>query len=238
MPKGNSITEATIKEAAKQYDLAVVFRLSMKGMGLRRIENLNLVPSLTELDLSSNNIARMEGLEPLESLKRLVLANNQIGRLEGVGSLDALETLQLQGNRISNLDDVQCLTPLPCLRHLQLQVRDGEGGEADRNPMCDNPAYRSAVRRMLPSLQTLDGERTALADVAMPPSTADALANLKFAEPEPWLKDFSWESESALGPLDGNQEFEQVLTECKRLSAKAGSLVDDYNARTPRAPSR
>ena len=100
MPKGNSITEATIKEAAKQYDLAVVFRLSMKGMGLRRIENLNLVPSLTELDLSSNNIARMEGLEPLESLKRLVLANNQIGRLEGVGSLDALETLQLNVDAI------------------------------------------------------------------------------------------------------------------------------------------
>ena len=65
--------------------------------------------------------------------------------------LSNLQKLQLQGNRVSNLDDVQSLSALPCLRHIQLQVR-GAGNE-ERNPMCDHPAYRSALRRMLPQLQ-------------------------------------------------------------------------------------
>ena len=58
------------------------------------------------------------------------------------------------------------------------------------NLLVDHPAYRSALRRMLPALQTLDGERTILADAALPGDASDALNALAFAEPEPWLKDF------------------------------------------------
>ena len=168
-----------------------------------------------ELDLSQNSLKRIEGLHGLESLKRLVLANNEIERIEGLESLEALETLQLQarahthlrrhaarrarvalanarrsrhalslplqGNRVSNLDDAQCLTGLQCLRHFQLQSKSGE----ERNPMCEHPAYRTALRRMLPRLQTLDGERTVLADAALPKEASSALAELAFAEPEP-----------------------------------------------------
>ena len=236
MPQAE-MNEASLKAAAKQFDLSVVFKLAMPRMGLRRIANLALVPSLTELDLSNNRLERIEGLECLESLKRLVLANNEIERIEGLQTLEALDTLQLQGNRVSNLDDVQCLTSLPGLRHLQLQSRGGE----DRNPMCDHPAYRTAVRRMLPSLQTLDGERTVLADATLPPDATKALAELTFADPEPWLRDFDFglpestaAKPAALDQLKGTAEFETVLTECKRLSAKALSLVEDYKVRTPR----
>lgn len=176
----------------------------------------------------------MEGLESLSSLKKLVLAKNQIDRIAGVDALDALETLQLQGNHVSNLDDVSNLTPLPCLHHLMLQRLGDEAGANERNPMCNHPAYRSTVRRMLPSLQTLDGQMVVLGDAAgMPPGGADA-SELNFPEPEPWLKGFSWEGDETLKPLDGAQEFAQVLTECKRLSAKAKSLVDDWEAKTPR----
>ena len=179
-----------MKSATKQFDLSLVFKLTMPNYGLRRIENLHLVPSLTELDLSNNRISRMEGIDGLESLKRLVLSTNEISCIEGVESLDSLERLELHGNRISNLDDVQSLAHLPCLRHVQLQVRGGPPDQ--RNPMCDHPAYRSAMRRMLPNLQTLDGERTQLADAVLPPDAADALKNLQFSDPEPWLKDFDW----------------------------------------------
>uniref|UniRef100_A0A7S2IZZ9 U2A'/phosphoprotein 32 family A C-terminal domain-containing protein n=1 Tax=Haptolina brevifila TaxID=156173 RepID=A0A7S2IZZ9_9EUKA len=236
MPRDAEMTEASIKAAAKQFDLSVVFKLVMPRMGLRRICNLALVPNLTELDLSHNRLECIEGLDGLESLKRLVLANNEIERIEGVENLAALETLQLQGNRVSNLDDVQCLTSLPGLRHLQLQSRGGE----ERNPMCDHPAYRTAVRRMLPSLQTLDGERTVFGDAALPKDVGKAFADLTFADPEPWLRDFDFglangsASAPASAPLKGTTEFESVLTECKRLSAKAQSLVDDYKVRTPR----
>ena len=240
---GSIITENAIKSASKQFDLSLVFRLSMPNAGLRRIENLDLVPSLTELDLSHNRIAKMEGFEGLESLKRLVLAHNEIPRLEGLETCESLERLELQGNRISNLDDVQCLVHLPCVRHVQLQVRGGPPEE--RNPMCDHPAYRTAMRRMLPNLQTLDGERTMLADAALPQDAGDALQNLSFAEPEPWLKDFDWSGGEglskdagsalgALGELRSAKSFEAALTECKRMSAKAASLIEDYQAKTPR----
>ena len=233
------MTEASFKAASKQFDLSLVFKLAMPRLGIRRIENLTLVPSLTELDLSQNRISRLEGLNGLESLKRLVLAKNEIERLEGLEQLNGLETLQMQGNRITNIDDVQSLSSLPCLRHVQFQVRGGEPQE--RNPMCDYPAYRTAVRRMLLQLQTLDDERTLLSDAALPRDSAEALAALSFAEPEPWLKDFDWGDNDVggglpetLGELKSDQVFDHSLTECKRLSAKAQSLIDDAIARTPR----
>ena len=241
---GSSITEQAIKSATKQFDLSLVFKLSLPNWGLRRIENLTLVPSLTELDLSHNRISRMEGLDALESLKRLVLSKNEISRIEGVETLESLERLELQGNRVSNLDDVQSLAHLPCLRHVQLQVRGGQPDE--RNPMCDHPAYRSAMRRMLPNLQTLDGERTQLADASLPRDAASALNDLTFAEPAPWLKDFDWGEDDdltagggggaalAIGQLKSAQNFDAALVECKRMSAKAASLIEDYKAKTPR----
>lgn len=97
-----------------------------------------------------------------------------------------------------------------------------------------------------------------------------ALAQLAFAEPEPWLKDFDfgelgggvaaaeWKRRRGrcaahdsrrrpwldslcaggdvepLGQLKSAEGFEQTLVECKRLSAKADSLIEDMKARTPR----
>ena len=236
------MSEEAFKKASSQFDLSLLYKLSMPRMSLRRIENLHLVPSLTELDLSHNKIQRIEGLNSLESLKRLVLASNEIERLEGLDQCDALETLQMQGNRITNIDDVQSLTTLPCLRHVQMQVRGGAPEE--RNPMCDHPAYRTALRRMLPQLQTLDGERTVLTDAATPKDAADALSKLNFAEPEAWFKDFDWDDDGlasvggakgeALGPLKNAEAFQTAVTECKRISAKADHLIEDMKARTPR----
>ena len=233
------MNEAAFKSATKQFDLSAVYKLTMPRAGLRCIENLQLLPSLTELDLNSNKLKRIEGLDGLESLKRLVLSYNEIERIEGLDTCDALETLQMQGNRVSNLDDVQSLTLLPCLRHFQMQVRGAEASE--RNPMCDHPAYRTAVRRMLPQLQTLDGERCVIADAAVP-QVADALSALNLPEPEAWLKDFDWDGvelgpsgqPESLGPLKGAPEFDKALTECKRLAAKAESMIEDWKAKTPR----
>ena len=50
-----AITEASIKAASKQFDLSVVFKLSMARMGIQRIENLTLVPSLTVSLRASRN---------------------------------------------------------------------------------------------------------------------------------------------------------------------------------------
>jgi len=262
MPKEKDgvLDEASIKAASKQFDLSLVFKLNMPRMGIRRICNLDLVPSLTELDLSSNKLARIEGVAGLESLKRLVLANNDIERIEGLESLESLETLLLQGNRVSNLDDVNCIVNLPSLRHFQLASKGGE----EKNPMCDHPAYRTAIRRMLPRLQTLDGENVKLTEASLPKELSGALDDLIFADPEPWLKDFDWgelanepapaasapagrksrsggsnnkelpQKASSGPPLKGEAEFDAVVVECKRLDAKAKTLIEDMRCRTPR----
>mmetsp|Transcript_46124 Transcript_46124/g.128145 ORF Transcript_46124/g.128145 Transcript_46124/m.128145 type:complete len:211 (-) Transcript_46124:231-863(-) len=152
------------------------------------------------------------------------LAANEIDRIENVKLLNSLETLQLEGNNISNLDEVQALSKLPCLRNLSLRLGDGEL----RNPVCEHPGYYTAVRRMLPKLQSLDGERTVLADASA--AEENPFDSLSLPTPTPWLKDFSFDLDapSKGGPLEGTQEFEQALTDCKRLSARAQSLIDDY----------
>jgi len=176
------------------------------------------------VDLSYNRIVRIEGLDTLDELKRLNLAANEIDRIENVKLLNSLETLQLEGNNISNLDEVQALSKLPCLRNLSLRLGDGEL----RNPVCEHPGYYTAVRRMLPKLQSLDGERTVLADASA--AEENPFDSLSLPTPTPWLKDFSFDLDapSKGGPLEGTQEFEQALTDCKRLSARAQSLIDDY----------
>jgi len=225
MPPVTKMNEDSIKRATGQFDLETVFKLSMQRMSIKKIENLSLCPSLTELDLSNNRLTRMEGLDALDELKRLNLSANSIDRIENVGSLNSLETLQLQGNQVANLDEVQALSRLPCLRTLSFKL-----GDDLRNPLCEHPGYYTAVRRMLPRLASFDGERTVLVDAAAP--EGNPFDSLELPTPTPWLKDFKWDvDEPPKGePLGGAQEFEQVLTDCKRLSARAQSMIDDYRA--------
>ena len=140
-----------------------------------------------------------------------------------------------QGNQISNLDDVQSLTGLQCLRHLQLQIAERDA----RNPVCEHPAYRAAMRRMLPRLQSLDGQRTVLVDATPPDDANSVLSGMAFPEPEPWLKDFDTNLSvpAATSPgeaLQGSKDFDAIMVECSRLSARALTLVEDFKCRTPR----
>lgn len=172
-------------------------------------------PHWQELDLSSNHISRITGLESLTQLKKLNLVENELTKIDGLDGLTSLETVQLQGNKLTRLDDAQKLAKLPCLRTLRLHD----------NPMCEHPAYWSAVRRMLPNLRSLDGEFSALADAAA--VEGDAFAEVELPEPEPWLKGFTWDTGEAGTELAGTEDFQKVVTDCKRLSARAQSLLAD-----------
>eukprot|EP00320_Phaeocystis_rex_P010109 CAMPEP_0119073828 /NCGR_PEP_ID=MMETSP1178-20130426/69176_1 /TAXON_ID=33656 /ORGANISM="unid sp, Strain CCMP2000" /LENGTH=222 /DNA_ID=CAMNT_0007055945 /DNA_START=40 /DNA_END=708 /DNA_ORIENTATION=+ len=218
MTENGKIDAASIKAATGQFDLESVFKLTMSHMGIRRIENLSLCPNLTELDLSSNHISRITGLEALKQLKKINLAENELTKIDGLDGLTLLETVQLQGNKLTQLDDAQKLAKLPCLRTLRLHD----------NPMCEHPAYWSAVRRMLPNLRSLDGEFSALADAAA--AEGDTLAEIELPEPEPWLRGVTLVTGEAGTELAGSEDFQKVVTDCKRLSARAQSLLSDASA--------
>ena len=229
----------SIKAATGQFDLESIFKLTMSHMGIRTIENLSMCPNLTvcsrccasrlphpwhrarthwqELDFSSNDISRITGLSELKQLKKISLAGNELTKIDGLDGLHLLETVQLQGNKLTQLDDAQKLAKLPCLRTLRLHD----------NPMCEHPAYLSAVRRMLPNLRSLDGEFSALADAAA--VEGDALAEMELPAPEPWLKGFTFDTGETGAELAGTEDFQKVVTDCKRLSARAQSLLADCN---------
>ena len=227
------INEASIKAATGQFDLESVYKLQMPHMGIRKIEGLSLLPNLTELDLSSNHISKIEGLEKLEQLKKLTLANNEISKLQNLSSLASLESLRLDGNKIANVDDVRCLENLPSLRSLHFAASPDATAADERNPLCDHPAYRTAVRRILPALAALDGERTALADAG---GGADDVAMPELPAPTPWFSPADLEldgGERALS-LASSAEWEKSLTDAKRCAQRAKSLAEELASKTPR----
>ena len=100
--------------------------LNLHYNGLTAIEHLQLLPCLTDLRLSSNEITSMAGsarprrparapparrclsaaprsLEGLAALRNLDMSCNRIAVVEGLAGLLALETLTLSYNRIRSL---------------------------------------------------------------------------------------------------------------------------------------
>lgn len=108
--------------------------------------------SLTKLSLAFNQIRALPPSmrEELPELKELRLANNKISRIELNNLPYLLEILDLSNNLISTLDDIRALS---CLKNL-IQV------SFKGCPICTSlPCYKEEIRRLLPTLRILDGER-------------------------------------------------------------------------------
>ncbi len=89
--------------------------LFLNSMGIQKIENLDNLTALTELDLSYNEIQRIENLENLTALTKLDLSKNQIMLIENLEKLDSLTDLNLKNNKIEcieNLDNLKILNRL------------------------------------------------------------------------------------------------------------------------------
>ena len=107
--------------------------------------------------------------------------------------------------------------------------------------MCAHPAYRVTVRRLLPQLRTLDDEHNALAEAAAKAAAqlgdSDPLALVMAAvEPKPWFSESDLDPTTLLGDgdgaaaIEGGSEFQQALTDSKRMSVRAQSLLADFKA--------
>ncbi|KAJ9448683.1 Dynein light chain 1 [Diplonema papillatum] len=173
-----------IKLATGQFDLRSVLSLTLCSLGLKCIEGLDSLSSLTILDLSSNSIGKLSNLEPVgRTLLRLDLRWNQITRLEALHCLQVLEVVKLQGNKVSEIDTVVSLSGLPRLRGIHLQDSDG----SHANPVCALSKYRETVTRRIPSLGCLDGEFF-LAEDCRPGVIGDGESeDIVIPEPLRWL---------------------------------------------------
>jgi len=222
------ISASLIKAVSGEFDLQSVKRLMLCNMNIRRMEQLEDCSNITEIDLSDNRIIKIEGLQGSSKLRKLSLAGNQISTIEGLGHLNTLESLQIQGNQISSLSELEKLAPMQSLRTLFLKNIDG----SQRNPVCDHPSYRSVILRHLPQLTNLDGERLKNAHSAVEgPSGNMGKPNFPVPESKPWLEGFAWDDcyediETVLKRHD--TEFSKLMTESKKLSANAASLLSHY----------
>jgi hypothetical protein len=146
--------------------------LCLHGNGISRIEGLEHLTGLSELNLSSNSIASIEGLDQLASLTSLNLATNRIRSIDGLSALRSLARLNLAHNAISDapglaqlqgtarsiahvnlqgnqLSSVQQLAALRGCPHLSSLLLAG-------NPLCGSPSCAADLRALLPHLQHTD----------------------------------------------------------------------------------
>ncbi len=104
----------------KLKELKKLERLYLKNMMLRsikRIDGLNELTSLKELDLSNNKIKTLEGLPTLDNLEELLLYENEIDgkSLSVLSTFKNLKNLGIGGNNIKNIDGIPFLPNLDSL---------------------------------------------------------------------------------------------------------------------------
>lgn len=133
--------------------------LRMTNCGITRMDSsLHMLPALTYLDISYNNIPYIIHLHDCIELKilnisynrisvlsnliwiipniqRLNLSHNQIESLDGLDKLQLLQKLDISYNKISDFQEVQILSGLQFLTHIYLVG----------NPISLKPNYRLHV---------------------------------------------------------------------------------------------
>ena len=130
--------------------------LSISNNKLEAIGGLDDLP-LETLDLSGNAIKKLENLEKLPSLVNMNMADNQIETLDGLDKLEKLQILNMGGNRVKSILEVQNLTANEYLRELTLSDNPCAASEDEQFGGAP-PAqfYRRRVLVRLTKLTMLD----------------------------------------------------------------------------------
>ena len=179
------MSASSIRRRSGSDDLSVLAELSLRGgekVGrLRCLDNLDTIPALkaldvssnalttlaplgvdsapalTSLDASGNRLVSLEGLQPLAAtLKSLVLTGNSIERLpRWLGTLHKLERLGLAHNRLSELRELQVLAPIVQLAALEIAS----------NPLAKLPHSRLYAIHSCRALQRIDASPVGLDEV-------------------------------------------------------------------------
>ncbi|XP_032544794.1 leucine-rich repeat and IQ domain-containing protein 1 isoform X3 [Chiroxiphia lanceolata] len=125
--------------------------LKLQGNNLQELPRLENHVLLRELYLDDNSISavRMLSFYWLPLLQILFLSQNRLTELVPLNSFVSLEKLNIKNNCLSDLEDVLTwLSGCDKLKELSLSG----------NPLLQERNWRSSLFKVLPSLQSLDGE--------------------------------------------------------------------------------
>jgi internalin A len=106
-----------------------ITKLTIRRAGLLSIPNLDGFETLTELNLSFNQISEIKGLEGLTNLSVLYLTANQISEIKGLETLQNLSRLYLYSNQISEIKGLEGLINLSRLSLYSNQISEIKGLE-------------------------------------------------------------------------------------------------------------
>merc|ERR1712037_314139 len=83
--------------------------LCLRNNLVRKMENLSMLTTLTELDLYDNILKKMEGIDTLTNLTMIELGANRIRKIENLETIKGLQELYLAGNKISKIENIKTL---------------------------------------------------------------------------------------------------------------------------------
>eukprot|EP00736_Rhodelphis_marinus_P003452 Rmarinus@m.26638 len=166
------LTRSLFEKLSHTSELQTVNEVAIRNQNgrVKKIENLHLLPNLTKLDLSGQNISTMENLSTLKKLRVLNLSRNRIKRMDNLDQIRHLEELNIEENliehvpslirKLSNLrilriggNRIKSLRDFVTLRVLEnLTILSVEG-----NPAADVPHARLFLIYHLRSLEVLNG---------------------------------------------------------------------------------
>ncbi len=92
--------------------------LNVSGLGLEELSALRSCPAIIELDASDNSLSSVEMLNELRTIETLNLARNQIEDISPVASLRSLAYCDLSDNEIADLSPLESC---PILKTLELR---------------------------------------------------------------------------------------------------------------------
>ncbi|XP_071805690.1 nischarin-like isoform X3 [Asterias amurensis] len=134
-------------------------RLDLSHNNITEINNLQYLSYMTHLDLSHNNISSLEGVHArLGNITSLSLAGNELTSLKGLGKLYSLVQLDVSKNCIEHVLEVNYISNLPCIESLNLKD----------NPITSIMDYRTKVLDLFQDQyveMTLDGIKTSQKEI-------------------------------------------------------------------------
>jgi hypothetical protein len=128
--------------------------LHLQGNEIARVDGLNDMYQLRELNLDRNKIRALDAqsLASLACLRELRLEENGLRTLDNLAGLPQLTTLAAGSNRIVEVSELDKLDSMPCLQHLALA----------NNAVARKQLYRPALVRRLPSLRLIDSREVTI----------------------------------------------------------------------------
>lgn len=139
--------------------LASLTDINVSSNELQNAHSLQAMTALVCVNLASNRLKILDGLHALPYLKRLTVSHNVITTTKQFAHQAAcscsLEYFDMQNNLIMSLEDLAAFKSFTSLRHLKV------GGGHPGNPVCNVTEFQQIVVQLLPQLETLDGQTCA-----------------------------------------------------------------------------